>query len=260
MPSESSPISGDWGAADGDDFAGTIAGQLGWTSAVTGTGAANTALSAAAATAALLKFSGGVVSVVGTTAAGIAANELLGMTLNNANGMGVDVDCLMAFDTALPTATNTYAFLFGIFDSTGAVTTGNFIGLTFGWNPILAAVNLTWALAADTVANVIHAAALPTAQYYPFPSPTQFALDQPQSLRMRLNTAWNNVRCSVNGVNGPQLYTASAAPQGTAPVALPNIINGWLGFKMFAIAGTANTGKAIVDLVDFALPGRVQFS
>jgi hypothetical protein len=257
MPSESSPISGDWGGAEGDDFVGTIAGTLGWTSAVTGTGAANTALSAAAATAAILKFSGGVVSVVGTTAAGIAANEILGLTLNNANGMGVDVDFLCAIDTALPTATNAYCYLCGIFDSSGAVTTGNFIGAMFGWNPVTNSVTPTWALAADTVARLI--GNTPLAVYQPFPgSQPQVALDVPQSIRLRINQAWNNVRLQVNGINGNVLNGPSS---GQSPsVMLPNITNGWVGFKMFALAGTANTGKAIMDIVDFALPGRYQTS
>lgn len=256
MP-QSSPTSGDFGGADGDDFISTIAGKLGWTSAVTGTGAANTHLSTLASTAALLKFVGGVVSVVGTTAAGIAANELLGMTLNNANGMGVDVDFLCAIDTALPNSTNGYCWMLGVFDSSGAVTTGNFIGAMYGYNPVTNTYTSTWALAADTVAHLI--ASTPTAVFQPFTgAQPAIALDQDIAIRLRINTAWNVVRLQVNGVDGNVMYGPTAGQ--TTSVTLPNITNGWIAFKQFALVGTANTGKVIMDAVDYAFPGRYQAS
>src|SRR6266446_4197586 len=272
--------SGDFSFPVYDDFPATIAGMLGWTSAVTGTGAANTALSASAATAALLRFSGGTVSVAGTTAAGIAAQELLGMTINNANGMGFEGDMSMAFDTAFPTATNAYVFLFGIFDSSGAVTTGNFIGLKFGWSAQGNAVANNWFVCADTVSRLI--GNTPTAGEIAIPAPAPnpvatlppgIALDVPQLLRFRIESlvpqspigqaaVWLAVKGFANGVPSNILVSALGAnvyPSGIVPTnGFPAITNGWLGYKMLALAGTANTGKAIVDEVSYAILNRFQ--
>jgi hypothetical protein len=272
--------SGDFSMPIYDDFPATIAGTLGWTSAVTGTGAANTALSASAATAALLRFSGGTVSVVGTTAAGIAAQELLGMTINNVNGMGFEADMSMGFDTAFPTATNSYIFMFGVFDSAGAVTTGNFIGLMFGFNPAANALANQWFICADTVARLI--ANTPTAGVIAIPPPAPnpvatlppgIALDVPQLLRFRIESllpqspqgqtaAWIAIKGFANGVPSNQLVSSigvNVYPAGIQPAnGFPNITNGWLGYKAFATAGTANTGKIIVDEVSYSILNRFQ--
>lgn len=257
--------SGDWiGTPIVDDFPNTIAGTLGWTSAVAGSGA-NVALSTLPATAALCKMSGGVVSTVPTAATSIAANELLGMTLNNANGVGVYVDFDHALDTALTAAsTATYAVLAGIFDSAGAVTTGNFIGLMYGWNPVTNAPLNGYMICADTVARLT--ANTPSAQVVQIPLNIAPALDVTNNLRLRINPAWTLIGGSVNGVAAfPQIGVAaqlSVFPNLLVPAnGIPNITNGWLGFKMFAVnSSTTNTGKSIIDIVQYSLPGRNQNS
>lgn len=265
-----------------DDFPATIAGTLGWTSAVVGTGAANTALSASAAVAALGRMSGGVVSVVGTTATGIAANELLGMTINNANGQGIDASALMMFDTALPVTANSYAYLFGVFDSSGAVNTGNFIGMMFGWNPTLNVFANQWFLCADTVARLIGntptAGVVPIAAPAPNPVatlPPGIALDVPQFVRFRIESLlpqspqgqtaqWTTVKGFANLV--PSNVIVNALGQNVYPAGIvttngiPSITNGWLGFKSFATAGTANTGKIVTDVVGYDVLNRFQLS
>lgn len=261
MPS-AGVISGDWRNAIIDDFLNpsTPFGSLSWAAAA-GAGASNGAGSAA--TQALCKFSGALVQTATTNVAGIAAEELTGMVLNNANGVGVEADCLMAIDTVLPTAAQNAAWLFGIFDSVGAVSTGNFVGLMYGWNPVTNSQNNGFMICADTVTRLI--GNTPTAQVVSIPLNVTPALDVPNHLRFEVNQAWTLIKGMVNGVAAfPQIGTAAQAnvyPNILVPAnGIPNITDGWLGLKLIAITGTAQTMKVLVDLVSYDLPGRVQYS
>jgi hypothetical protein len=259
----SGPVaSGDWRNAIYDDFLNpsTPFGSLSWAAAA-GAGGSNAA--ASAATQALCKFNGAVAQTVTTTVAGIAAEELTGMVLNNANGVGVEADCAMAVDTVLPTAAQNAAWLFGIFDSVGAVATGNFIGLMYGWNPITNSFFNGFLICADTVARLT--GNTPTAQAVQIPLNVAPALDVPNHLRFEVNTAWTLIRGMVNGVAAFQ-QIGTAAQQSIYPNILvpangiPNITDGWLGFKLIGTTGTSQTMKAIVDEMSYSLPGRVQYS
>lgn len=256
-------VSGDWRNAIIEDFANgtTPFGMLtGWVAAA---GANGSNAQAAAAAQALCKFSGAVVQTTTSTTTGNAALELTSMVLNNANGLGVDADCLMAVDTALPSATQNAAWLFGVFDSAGAVTTGNFIGIMYGFNPVTNAANNGFMLCADTVARLT--GNTPTAQAVSLPLTVAPALDVPATLRFDINTAWTLVKGAVNGVPAfPAIGTSSQLniyPNLLVPAnGIPNITQGWLGIKIIPIVGTAQTMKILVDLISYSLPGRVQFS
>ena len=261
MPSTSIP-SGDWRLPNVDDFLSpsTPFGELPWAVAA---GAGGSKAAAAAATQALCKFNGAVAQTVTTTVAGIDAMELTGMVLNNANGVGVEADALMAIDTALPTAAQNAAFLFGIFDSSGAVSTGNFIGLLYGWNPVTNSNNNGFMICADTVARLT--GNTPTAQAVQIPLNVVPALDVANHIRFEVNQAWTLIRGMVNGVAAfPQIGTAAQLniyPNILVPAnGIPNITDGWLGMKLIGTTGTSQTMKVITDLVSYSLPGRVQYS
>lgn len=230
-------LSGNWQETALDDFPNGLVGDMGWTSAVSGAAAANTALSTVPTVAAALKMSGGFMMKLGTTTSGQAANELLGHTI--APWMtGIQLDFRVGIDAAFSTATDTFRWNLGIFDAVGAVTTGNFVGLEYGATG--AGTGLNWRLAYGTYAT-------PT---YLDTGISVGPLDTPQNLRIFLGsngTTFNYLNAWVNNqVMAPQPVLTG----------LPAITNGWPAIKALKTAGTANTAQLIVDAFAIAIQGR----
>lgn len=255
--------SGDWRTAIYEDFLNPSSPFSTNILFAAAAGANATNAQGAAATQALCKFNGAVAQSTTSTTTGIASLDATGMVLNNANGVGVEADCLMAIDTALPTSSQGAAWLFGIFDTAGANTSGNFVGIMYGWNPIANAVFNGFMICADTVARLV--GNTPTAQAVALPLNVTPALDVPNHLRFEVNQAWTLIRGAVNGVAAfPAIGTAAQQniyPNILVPAnGIPNITAGFLGLRLLPIVGTSQTMKVLTDEVSYDLPGRVQYS
>lgn len=235
------PTPGNWGGTQTDDFPNGIAGDLGWTSSVTGAAAANTALSTVSALAIACKFAGGVISTVGSTAAGIAANELTNFLIP-IGVLGVDIEYRMALDTILSNPTNTFRMCFGLFDSVGAVTTGNFIGVEYTGTAAAGAQNFR--LAYGTLA----------APTYVDTGIGLTNLDYAYNIRFQLNQLGNSAVVFVNNqVGNPVNF-----PSGSGAAITTLMTAGWPGFKMIATVGTTGTARMVTDSFAYAIIGRTQ--
>jgi hypothetical protein len=243
-------VSGEW-----DDFVGTVGatgtsttGKLNWT--VTIGASAPTVAASSAAIQALMQGLGGV-SFTGSTGQLLSQLQLANAIINpnSTTGLlGIEMEANVMFDTALPAATPSYSFLFGMAD--GTTSASNFVGLHVGWNPVVNGSELRFALANDTIAHLIgNTAASPSV---PFGLP--IALDVVQSIKLRISPDWKTIQGFANGVSAPVM--AVGAPYGgstSVPLPVGTAYKPTFGANCNV---ATMTGVVAVDYVELSPIGR----
>jgi hypothetical protein len=231
-----------------EDFA-TLAGTLGWTATtVAGVAQATATLSLMS----LMQGVGGSMQTASGSTTVLSQQQLLAYAINpnSTTGLlGIQMEANVMFDTALPTATNAYSFFFGMSD--GTTSAANFVGLHMGWNPVVNGVELRWALASGTIAQLIgNTAAAASA-----PFGVSAALDVVQSLKLRISPDWKTIQGFANGVASP-MYAVGSPYGGSTSAVIPAGVAYKPTFGLNENVSAAQSGIAVVDFVEISPIGR----
>src|SRR5258708_14147322 len=239
-----------------DDFVGIVGAtgnstteSLSWTNTIV------TGVALAAGTAAIQSLMQGLGALMFTTSSTttVLSQAQLANAIINPNSttglLGIEMEANVMFDTALPTATNNYSFLFGMAD--GTTSASNFTGLHVGWNPVVNATELRFALASDTIAHIIGNTAASAS--VPFGLPV--ALDVVQSIKLRISPDWKTIQGFANGVAAPVMAVGSPYGGSTSPVISP----GTAYKPTIAVnenVSAAQSGIVAVDFCELSTIGR----